>query len=51
MQDLYELFEIMLEGHHSGKLQNTGEFQTNVCMHYGASIKQSQSFSDETGGT
>jgi len=26
MQDLYELFEIMLEGHQSDELQNMGEF-------------------------
>jgi len=32
-QDLHELFKIMLAGHHSGKLQNTGEFQTNWYAH------------------
>jgi len=32
-QDLHELFKIMLAGHHSGELQNTGEFQTNWYAH------------------
>jgi len=32
-QDLHKLFEIMLEGYHSGELKNTGEFQTNWYVH------------------
>jgi len=32
-QDLRELFEIMLEGYHSGKLKSTGKFQTNWYAH------------------
>ncbi len=32
-QDLYELFKIMLDAHHDGDLQNTGEFQTNWYAH------------------
>jgi len=32
-QDLHKLFEIMLEGYHSGELKNTGEFQTNWYAH------------------
>jgi len=33
MEDLYKLFQIMLDGHHNGDLQNRGEFQTNWYTH------------------
>jgi len=32
-KDLYKLFQIMLDGHHNGDLQNMGEFQTNWYVH------------------
>jgi len=31
--NLHKLFEIMLEGFHSGELKNMGEFQTNWYAH------------------